>query len=252
VVKGLEIFGRHFSEFRDRYVLIGGTACDLVMDEAGLEFRATKDLDIVLCVEALDAEFVKAFWQFVSAGGYQVYEQSTGQKKSYRFHKPTNTDYPFMLELFSRAPDALQVAPDNHLTPLPMKDEISSLSAILLDDDYYAFIVSGRKELQGIPLLGAEHLIPLKARAWLDLTQKREAGHDVDSKSIKKHKNDVFRLYQIIDPDIDWAAPEKVKRDLQEFVLRMADEEVDLKALGIGAGTKDDILGALREFYGLD
>lgn len=72
MVKGLDLFREHFSGFRDRYVLIGGTACDLAMTEAGLSFRATKDLDIVLCVEALDVEFAKAFWAFVAAGRYQI------------------------------------------------------------------------------------------------------------------------------------------------------------------------------------
>jgi hypothetical protein len=53
-------------------VLIGGAACDLAMTDAGLAFRATKDLDIVLYAEALDAEFVRAFWDFVRGGGYEV------------------------------------------------------------------------------------------------------------------------------------------------------------------------------------
>lgn len=57
MVRGLDIFRRHFEAFADRYVLIGGTAATIAMADAGLEFRATKDLDIVLVVEALDAEF---------------------------------------------------------------------------------------------------------------------------------------------------------------------------------------------------
>ncbi len=31
MVKGLDLFRDHFRDFADRYVLIGGTACDLVM-----------------------------------------------------------------------------------------------------------------------------------------------------------------------------------------------------------------------------
>ena len=46
-MRGLDRFKAHFEPFADRYVLIGGTACTLVMEEVGLEFRATKDLDIV-------------------------------------------------------------------------------------------------------------------------------------------------------------------------------------------------------------
>lgn len=216
-----------------------------------MEFRATKDLDIVLCVEVLDSRFGQAFWAFVRAGGYRVQEKSTGQKQFYRFQKPTNAAYPFMLELFSRVPDALQIVPGSHLTPLPMEEDVSSLSAILMDDDYYAFILSGGTLRDGLPLVEAEHLIPLKARAWLDLTQRKEGGVTVDSKSIRKNKNDVFRLYQIIDPDVDPAAPDKVKNDLRAFVTGMAIEDIDLKALGVQTVTLDDILTVLQSLYGL-
>lgn len=47
MVKGLDLFRKYFREYADRYVLIDGAACDLAMGEAGLDFRATKDLDIV-------------------------------------------------------------------------------------------------------------------------------------------------------------------------------------------------------------
>jgi formylmethanofuran dehydrogenase subunit E len=60
MVKGIDQFKAHFAGFADRYILIGGAACYLAMEEAGLDFRATKDLDIVLRVEALDSEFVGA------------------------------------------------------------------------------------------------------------------------------------------------------------------------------------------------
>ncbi len=71
MVKGLDVFRERFRGFAGRYMLIGAAACDLAMGQAGLEFRATKDLDIVLCVEALDTAFVDAFWEFVREGGYR-------------------------------------------------------------------------------------------------------------------------------------------------------------------------------------
>jgi hypothetical protein len=251
MVRGLEIFRSHFREYADRYMLIGGAACDLAMTGAGLEFRATKDLDIVLCVEVLDAAFVNAFWNFVRAGGYQVQEKSTGQRQFYRFQKPANDNYPFMLELFARQPDVLQVAEDSHLTPLPMEEEVSSLSAILMDTEYYAFIQSGRRVVNGLPVAGTAHIITLKARAWLDLTQREKNGEKIDSKTIKKHKNDVFRLFQILDPSIDPAAPAAVKQDLRDFVSRMAGEEIDLKSLGFRSGTRDQVLKELSQIYRL-
>lgn len=251
MVKGLEIFREHFRNYADRYVLIGGAACDLAMTDAGLAFRATKDLDIVLYVEALDAEFVRVFWDFVRAGSYEVQQKSNGEKQFYRFQKPANADYPFMLELFSRQPDVLRVDDGSHLTPLPVEEDASSLSAILLNDDYYDFIRAGRQEVNGLPMVGAARLIALKARAWLDLTERERRGEQIDSKTIKKHKNDVFRLYQILDPNSDPAAPDTVKNDIREFIAQMRSEDVDLKSLGIRAGTRDGILEAIATVYRL-
>ena len=42
------------------------------MDEVGLDFRATKDLNIVLIVKALDSAFSNRFWSFIKDGGYEV------------------------------------------------------------------------------------------------------------------------------------------------------------------------------------
>jgi len=85
VVKGLDVFQNHFARYADQYVLIGGTAATLAMEEAGLEFRATKDLDIVLHIEALNAEFAIAFWAFVEQGEYEIRHASkTGKPVLYQ------------------------------------------------------------------------------------------------------------------------------------------------------------------------
>jgi hypothetical protein len=153
--------------------------------------------------------------------------------------------------LFSRQPDVLQVAEGSHLTPLPVEEDISSLSAILLDNHYYDFIRAGRQESDGLPMVGAAQLIALKARAWLDLSERASRGEQIDSKTIKKHKNDVFRLYQILDPAIDPMAPETVKKDIGDFISRMRIEEIDLKSLGLRTGTRDDILTEIARVFRL-
>ncbi|MBI4578627.1 MAG: nucleotidyl transferase AbiEii/AbiGii toxin family protein [Planctomycetes bacterium] len=249
MVKGLDVFREHFRAYSDQYILIGGTACDLAMTEVGDNFRATKDLDIVLCVEALDAAFVKAFWDFVRSGGYNRREKASGQRRFYRFQKPSEENYPAMLELFSRKPDVLSLAEGSELTPIPMDEEVSSLSAILLDDGYYQFLSSGAKEKDGLRFVGPERLIPLKARAWMDLTKRKGHGEAVDEKDIKKHKNDVFRLYRIIAPAFGSEVPELVRGDMDTFLTRMQDENIDLNALGLGNAKKKDILADLRKIY---
>lgn len=49
-MKGIDKFRERFVGREDEYVLIGGGACDLLFGEAGQNFRATKDLDLVLLV----------------------------------------------------------------------------------------------------------------------------------------------------------------------------------------------------------
>src|SRR4051794_13721407 len=98
MVTGIEKFRHHFAGHEDQYAIIGGAACDLLFGEAGLPFRATKDVDMVLCVEVVDAAFGEKFKAFLDAGGYQARERSDGKKEYYRFHKPTDPSFPFMIE----------------------------------------------------------------------------------------------------------------------------------------------------------
>lgn len=249
MVEGLDRFADHFAMHTDQYVLIGGAACTLAMEEVALEFRGTKDLDIVLCLEALDAAFVQAFWEFVQAGRYQFQEKASGQRQFYRFQKPASGGYPVVLELFSRVPDALSGDHEGHLTPVPMEAEVSSLSAILLEGDYYQFLHSGKRIVRSVPIVGPEHLIPLKARAWLDLSQRRDDGVHVDSKVIKKHRNDVFRLFPIVDPEFSAEIPSQITVDLAMFVERMGTEAIDLRTMGLKNQSLDDVLRELRRIY---
>ena len=118
-------------------------------------------------------------------GGYEFQELTTGETKFYRFSKPANPDFPLMLELFSRVPDALAAAPGSRLTPIPIDDEVSSLSAILLDGAYYAWIHSGKRQMDGVPTVRPEHLIHLKAKAWLDLRRRAATGQAIDSRNLR-------------------------------------------------------------------
>ncbi len=82
MVKGLDLFKEHFAGYAGQYILIGGTACSIIMSKAGIEFRATKDLDIVLCVEAMTPEFGAAFWEFINMAKYQIAQKASGDRYS--------------------------------------------------------------------------------------------------------------------------------------------------------------------------
>lgn len=126
MVRGLEIFKKYFVDYSGNYVIIGGTACDLILDEAGFVPRATKDIDLILVVEALDASFVKQFWQFIGDGNYEVKEKSDAERKYYRFMKPEKKEFPLQVEFFARNPDLLDIDEGAHLTPIPVDDDLTS------------------------------------------------------------------------------------------------------------------------------
>lgn len=255
MVKGLDVFRDHFAGFEDRYVLIGGAAVEVAMDAAALQFRVTKDLDIVLHVEALDAEFASAFWAFVVEGGYEFKERSTGKPTLYRFSKPSQQRFPYMLELFSRELESLEPAPDCHLTPLPIAEGVSSLSAILLDDAYYEYVQEGTGIVGGLSVLAPEYIVPLKARAWIDLTERHERGEAVSRDDIKKHRNDIIRLSQLISPAERIKLPDSIGADLTEFVARALHEGAEPKAFGVLGMTLQDVrslLGAVYDLAGTD
>lgn len=64
MVTGIESFKEWFKGNESQYAIIGGTACDILMTEEGLDFRATKDIDLVLIIEAVDADFGRKFWDY--------------------------------------------------------------------------------------------------------------------------------------------------------------------------------------------
>lgn len=222
MVKGLDIFREYFAGFEDQYVLIGGAACDILFASNAGQFRATRDLDIVLIVESLTKAFGERLWEFIKSGNYQNKVSGKGLPQFYRFDKPTESEYPKMIELFSRT--GFPLKEQNGITPIHVDDAVSSLSAILLDEDYYHLLLNGRTMENGLSVLKPEYLILFKAKAYLDLKERKERGESIDSYAVKKHKNDILRIAaELFLQKID-ILPEKVHRDFQEFLkdLEMA------------------------------
>jgi hypothetical protein len=129
---------------------------------------------------------------------------------------------------------------------------MSSLSAIIIENDYYDFIQEGKIVVDGISILRPEYIIPLKAKAWLDLNARVNEGEHVDSKDIKKHKNDIFRLFQIIDTGSHINLKQSILGNVKEYFIKMKTEEpVDLKALGVSDVSIETIISSLENVYGI-
>lgn len=102
--------------------------------------------------------------------------------------------------------------------------------------------------MNGITILNAGYLIPFKAKAWLDLTGRKSAGESIDSKSIRKHKNDIFRLSALLGQNTRIHVTAEIYKDIQMFLQAMRQEPVDIKQLGL-TRSKEAILEILQNTY---
>jgi hypothetical protein len=237
MVVGMDLFTEHFESHTSQYILIGGAACDRHFEKIGLPFRTTKDLDIILVVEALTPEFVEHFWEFINAGDYTI-GQRGDKKQYYRFEKPQAHGYPRMLELFCRKPDTITIPEGFHLTDITTGEEASSLSAILLDDDYYNFTLANTIVSEGLHHANDVALIVLKAKAFINNLARKNEGQNVNNEDIEKHWKDVIRLTVAIDPKKKIDIPNAIKEDLRSYIQIVREENPDVKKLlkNIGAG----------------
>ena len=71
MVLGIDSFREKFKDYTEYYTIIGGTACDILLTEADLPFRATKDIDMILIMEDNFPEFAAIFWEYIKEGGYK-------------------------------------------------------------------------------------------------------------------------------------------------------------------------------------
>jgi len=217
MVVGLELFRERFRSFQGSFVLIGGAACDDWFGRQRLPFRATKDLDIVLLAEALEETFVREMRRFVSDGGYSIRQRSTGTPELYRFAEPGSPDFPVEIELFSRSAGRIDLDP-GEIVPVVVAPDHHSLSAILLHDAYYDLVRQHNDVIDGLAIANATSLIPLKAYAWLDLTRRLSQGEQIDSRKIKKHRSDVFRLALTLPATSGPELPEEIRADVRRFL----------------------------------
>ena len=187
--------------------------------------RATKDLDLVLVVEALTPDFGLRLWDFIKAANYGHRSQGGNEFKHeyYRFTNPQDKTYPKQIELFARYTGILNLPPDAHIEPISVGEDLSSLSVILMDDNYYALTIEHSRNIDDIHVASPEALICLKAKAYTEMLDRKAEGKLVDSRDIEKHKKDIFRLIAMLPQDSHFTLPEKMKNDMNDFYQRVGE-----------------------------
>lgn len=195
------MFKKHFAGFEDNYVIIGGTACDIILQDTDMHPRATNDIDMILS-------------------------------------------------------DVLGEPIGFPLIPIPIGEDISSLSAILMDEDYYTHTVGNSIIEDGIRIANPASLLCLKVKAFLNLTEGKKTNPNIRSTDIKKHRDDVFKLLAMrIDPLTPIELPAEIKKNVGDFI-RLIEQTLPNQSLQDSLQrTNENIHGYLdimKEIFGLD
>ena len=111
-----------------------------------------------------------------------------------------------------------------HIEPIPVSEELSSLSAIMLDNDYYELTASSSTIQDGLRVATPVALIGLKTRAYLNLLNDRASGKQVNSKDIKKHKTDVLKLIATASIPEPVTVPQSIYDSIMEYAAKIENE----------------------------
>lgn len=256
-MEGLEKFREAFAEFSDNYIVIGGTACDIAMTGTVVRPRATHDIDMIVIAENITEAFGKRLWQFVQEGGYRPEKRKhvEGEPPKYELYRflDGKAGYPEMIELLSRHPNVLGEPKGLVIEPLPLGDDTSSMSAIIMDDDFYHFTIEHSRLTDGIRHADPVALVALKAKAYLNLVADRRNGKHVNSKDIRKHRSDVLKNLVIIEESVV-EAPESIVSCINEFAHSLQDnwsELADSLAASLGQDKEfvTELLNQLNELF---
>lgn len=249
MIQGLNHFKKYFKDDMDKFILIGGSATILSLEAIGMSrYKGTKDLDLVFVIEVLNKAFIDKFLEYVKLGGYET-KVANGKSQFYRFENSKNNNFPKMIEILSRKSDVFKELDLKTATKLTVAEEISSLSALILDENYYQFIRKNSTLQDGIYIATMECLVILKIRAYNDLILKKDGGdHHVKRGDVNKHKNDVFRIAQNFNDTQRVKCIDFMKEDIKLFRDNLKNDEVDLRSLKV-SGEVDEILDLIDTVF---
>ena len=155
--------------------------------------------------------------------------------------------------LHSLLPERLDVT----FTPISLDEGVKSLSAIVLDEEYYEYAKEHRDFSAGVPCLSSEALVAFKSSAYLNLLSDREQNPaSVRSEDLNKHRNDVFRLVSVMPEGARFELPYVIKERLDNFLtLFPADSEewgAIRSSIGAMALSPEVYIKRIKEMFSLD
>lgn len=220
---GLGHFQDYCKDLDEHYVVVGGFATLMVLDsELENHGKATFDIDLVL-LTINSTEMTKRIKRYVKEGGYKIQIDSKDQYRYYRFIEPQKENFAKEIELFASNENRLELDDEQRIIPVDAEEGLCSLSAIMLDPEYFEMIKNNVDKNHRAPCTNTQATIMLKMSAFYDLKNR-------GNKKWKKHRKDILKLVLLLTGVEEIKLAGRMQQDLDAFVKHL-EQDVDKKML---------------------
>ena len=138
----LSHFQEYCRDFDEHYVVVGGFATVMLLDEELGEGhgKATFDIDLVLLTNN-SVELSQRIKQYITDGKYDIQLGDKDQYKYFRSNNPKEENFAKEIELFASNENSLELDDEQRIIPIDPEEGLYSLSAIMLDKEYFLHIL---------------------------------------------------------------------------------------------------------------
>lgn len=208
----------HFQEFckdlDDNYVVVGGFATIMLLDkQLKGHGKATYDIDLVLLTNN-SLEMSKRIKKYIKEGDYKIQIGEKDQYRYYRFIEPKKDNFAKEIELFASNENDLKLEDSQRIIPIDPDEGLYSLSAIMLDQEYFEMIKENVDKTGVAPCTNVQATIILKMSAFYDLKNR---GED----KWKKHRRDIFKLALLLTGEEKLELKGRMLKDFNSFILHI-------------------------------
>lgn len=220
---GLSHFQDYCKDLDEHYVIVGGFATMMLLDsELENHGKATFDIDLVLLTNN-SVEMTKRIKEYVKEGEYKIQTGSKDQYQYYRFVEPQKENFAKEIELFASNENSLELEDEQRIIPIDPEEGLYSLSAIMLDPEYFKMIKSNVDKNHRAPCTNTQATIMLKMSAFYDLKNR-------DDKKWKKHRRDILKLALLLTGDEQIKLVGRMVQDFDAFIEHL-EQDVDKRML---------------------
>lgn len=243
---GLNHFQDYCKDLQEDYVVVGGFATIMLLDdELEGHGKATYDIDLVLLTTS-STKITNRIKEYITEGEYTIQKGDKDQYHYYRFVNPQKDNFAKEIELFASNENGIELNENQRIIPIDPEEGLYSLSAIMLDPEYFQMIKDNINKTLRAPCTNTQATIMLKMSAFYDLKERGD-------KKWKKHRRDILKLAMILTGEERIELVGRMKKDFNFFIAHIEGEDLTPKVFSSIMGqlpvSKEEVLEILKKVF---